>query len=652
VNDYIIFISAIVLLTGACLSIVRLRAKRWLPWWTLPAITVLVGLAVVKANDAVIESRQTMKTTVGGMGPTYIAELLEHDFDKFSLDMASDDPVYLKLIHEQLQWLAANPSIADVYTFHLLPDGTCVLGVDSETDYDRNGVFEGEREERTPIGTPYDDLSEALQRAFAGNIVFDDVPYEDEWGFWVSALYPIIADDGRQLGVLGIDFPAATWIASKSQARRDVLVRGWLTIVLVLAASVVLSLLRRSLELERTARAAATERERAATEASRVKSEFLSNMSHEIRTPMTAVLGYADLLLEPGQTDAERATHVLTIKRHGEHLLQLINDLLDVSKIEAGKMTVERIETDPCAVIEDAVALMRVRAHSKKVLLTATYDWPLPTRINTDPTRLRQIIINLVGNAIKFTPEEGSVLVHTSMRLGTLSIAVRDTGIGMAPEALSKLFQSFSQADASTTRKFGGTGLGLSISRNLALLMGGDVQVQSELGKGSTFTLTLDNCTSEHAPQRSELAAPQHTLASSTSIPTLSCRIIVAEDSPDNQRLIAHLLKKTGASVTIVGDGAELLTQVDSAKQQGNPFALIITDVQMPVLDGLEATRRLRATGHQGPILALTAHAMASERARCLEAGCDSFVTKPINKLALYAEIAKHTAHLERKAAA
>jgi hypothetical protein len=650
--DYVVFISAIALLAVICYGLVYTTVKRWLSWWTLPVVIALTAYGVRSADHAAQQSRIEMERAVSGMGPTYVAELLDHGFEKFSLEMSPEDPTYLALIKEQKQWLAANPVVADVYTFHLLDDGSVVLGVDSETDYDRDGTFEGDREARTPIGTPYEEVGELLQRAFQGEANFDGEPYEDDWGFWVSAHYPIIASDGRQLGVLGIDFPAATWLANKAEARRSAMLRMSLLCVIALAASVMSTLTRRSLELARTAREAALAREAAANEASRVKSEFLSNMSHEIRTPMTAVLGYADLLLEPGQSDADRAEHVRTIKRQGEHLLQVINDLLDISKIEAGRMSVERIACDPCEVIEDATKLLQVRAAGKHVRLSTTYDWPLPASVTTDPTRLRQIIINLVGNAIKFTPEGGSVTLHTSLQGGMLTTSIQDTGIGMTPAQAAKLFQAFSQADASTTRKFGGTGLGLAISRNLARMMGGDVTAQSEPGKGSTFTLKIDVGDLKGVSLRSELTQASTSAAQADAAPQLSARIVVAEDSPDNQRLIMHLLKKTGASVTMVGDGQALLEAVAAAKAKAQPFDLVLTDMQMPVLDGFGATRNLRAGGFSGPILALTAHAMESERARCIEAGCDAFVSKPIDKRAFYAALQRWTAApIARKAA-
>ncbi len=396
----------------------------------------------------------------------------------------------------------------------------------------------------------------------------------------------------------------------------------------------------------------------AAEAATQAKSEFLANMSHEIRTPMTAILGFTDMLLgslsEPEDIEAAK-----TIKRNGEYLLGIINDILDLSKIEAGKLKVERIPCSPCQIIADVASLMRVRADAKGLPLTVEYDGPIPQTIATDPTRLRQILINLAGNAIKFT-ETGNVriLVRLARNDGQepkLEFDIIDTGLGMTEEQIDKLFHRFTQADSSMTRKFGGTGLGLTISKRLTEMLGGDIMVTSQPEKGSTFQATIATGPLDGVPMldhpeevvirdnKPDRTAPKPQIK-------LDCRILLAEDGPDNQRLISFILKKAGAEVTIAENGQEALekalaTYPGWGKRYGDPtepFDLILMDIQMPVMDGYEATRRIRQEGFKGPIIALSAHAMSHAIRECLDAGCNDYAAKPVNRDKLLGIIAKH----------
>ncbi|MEA1952032.1 MAG: ATP-binding protein, partial [Planctomycetota bacterium] len=387
----------------------------------------------------------------------------------------------------------------------------------------------------------------------------------------------------------------------------------------------------------------------AAEAANRSKSEFLANMSHEIRTPMTAILGYANIMLEE---NVGRATqeHVRIIKRNGQYLLQLINDILDLSKIEAGKLEVERITCSPTKVVADVASLMRVRTEAKGLPLEIEYSGAIPETILSDPTRLRQILINLVGNAVKFT-ETGSVrlltrLVQSTSKPPCLQFDVIDTGIGMTTEQASKLFQPFTQADTSTTRKFGGTGLGLTISKRLAEMLGGDIAISSEPGKGSTFSVTVETGPLEGVTMLENVAetvaqSRQKVKASTTPTVKLDCRILLAEDGPDNQRLISFVLKKAGAQVTLAENGLIAHDEALAAREAGNPFDIILMDMQMPVMDGYTATRNLRNADYSGPIIALTANAMAGDDEKCRDAGCDDYATKPIDRAKLFATIAQ-----------
>ena len=392
---------------------------------------------------------------------------------------------------------------------------------------------------------------------------------------------------------------------------------------------------------------------RLAESSARAKSQFLANMSHEIRTPMTAILGFAEMLLGEAGIDRappQRVEAIRTIQRNGEYLLALINDILDISKIEAGKLDVERIRCLPVEVLSEVVSLMQARAAAKNLPLTLEYAGGIPEVIHSDPIRLRQILINLVGNAIKFT-ETGSVrvvarLVEDTGRPSLLRIDVIDSGIGMRPDQIERLFTPFSQADSSTTRRFGGTGLGLTISKRLAEILGGSIAVRSQPGRGSTFSISVetgDISAVKRVTDPRAAAASGRRSAGEARVPSapLDCCILLAEDGPDNQRLISFLLEKAGAQVTLAENGQVACDEALAAQAAGKPFDVILMDMQMPLMDGYQAARRLRSEGCRSPILALTAHAMEGDEEECLAAGCDGYLTKPIHRTTLIAAIAE-----------
>ncbi len=403
--------------------------------------------------------------------------------------------------------------------------------------------------------------------------------------------------------------------------------------------------------------------------ANRAKSEFLANMSHEIRTPLTAILGFAELIQESGlccpecrqrgtcNTRMEVASHIATICGNSRHLLRIINDILDLSQVEAGKMRVDVERCDPVRIADEVVSLLRTQAERKGLSLDVACEGRLPATIESDPARLRQILFNLLGNAVKFT-ESGGVqvrleLVEAAGGEPRLRFDVADTGLGMSASQVAKLFQPFQQADSSASRRFGGTGLGLAISKRLATILCGSLTVTSELGRGSVFTLELpagplDGATARRAEDRPALPGPDDS-APSAAEPRLDGRILLAEDGPDNQRLIRFLLERAGAEVVVVENGQQAVdralpgTEGSAHDSPGGPDVpdLVLMDIQMPVMDGLEATRRLRAAGCDRPILALTAHAMEQDVAQCLAAGCDAHLAKPIERQAFIATVAR-----------
>jgi len=382
--------------------------------------------------------------------------------------------------------------------------------------------------------------------------------------------------------------------------------------------------------------------------ANRSKSEFLANMSHEIRTPLTAILGYTDLLrdeVRQSGANPEQMASLDTIRRAGEHLLTVINDILDISKIEAGRMAVEAVPTELPAVLLDVESLMRARAEQKGVSLECRLTAPIPVQVNTDPTRLRQVLMNLVGNAVKFT-DRGRVLLEAGVEESDagplLVLSVDDTGPGMSTEQVAQLFQPFTQVDSSMTRRYGGTGLGLTISRRLAQLMGGDVELaQTAVGRGSRFEVRLPLQPVDDSARITQISARRPTPTAAPVSVMLRGQILLAEDGEDNQRLIAILLRAAGAQVTIVRNGREALEALDWARAAAAPFDLLLTDMQMPEMDGYSLARTLRDAGNTIPVIALTAHAMAEDRQRCLDAGCDDYASKPIDRAALLATLAR-----------
>ncbi|QOV89120.1 PAS domain S-box protein [Humisphaera borealis] len=396
----------------------------------------------------------------------------------------------------------------------------------------------------------------------------------------------------------------------------------------------------------------------AAEAASRAKTSFLANMSHEIRTPMTAILGYAELLEDYSLDLASRSEFLGVIRRNGGHLIEVINDILDITKIEAGSLTMEQIPCRVETIVDEVSSLMRVRAAEKGIAFEVAYRRPLPPMIHSDPTRVRQILFNLVGNAIKFT-EQGSVRIDVSVVEGSghLRFDVADTGIGMTPEQLGQLYKPFAQADASMSRRFGGTGLGLTISRKLAEFLGGDLRVVSSPGAGSTFSFTVPIGSpvepiaqpSSGPTEAAAVAAIAAGVVPNDSAPPLAPaddammgrRILLAEDSADNRRLVSALLKRTGLELQTAVNGRTAVELVTAAVVAGRPFDLILMDMQMPEVDGYEATRQIRALGHKTPIVAFTAHAMKEERGHCIAAGCDDFASKPIDRAALLATLGR-----------
>ena len=369
-----------------------------------------------------------------------------------------------------------------------------------------------------------------------------------------------------------------------------------------------------------------------AERASQAKSAFLANMSHEIRTPLGAILGFVSLLKDSGLSPEESANYLSIIDRNSHHLLRIIDDILDLAKVEAGRIAVECIQFSLVDLLTDFESIVSLRAREHGIQFEFKAVGLLPQMVISDPTRIRQILSNILSNAIKFT-DRGLVELTVGFDGRALSFRVRDTGRGISEDQRQKLFQAFVQADSSTTREFGGTGLGLVLTKKLAQALGGDFQLlESELGKGSVFAAQV----AVELPAGVPMVNVQGNIAAvepkPVALPTdlTGLRILLVEDSPDNRVLIQNLLKRTGASITTANDGVEGVEKALSQK-----FDVVLMDIQMPRMDGHEAVRKLRASGYEGVVVALTAHAMKEERERSKESGFSFFLSKPIDRRSL-----------------
>jgi len=367
------------------------------------------------------------------------------------------------------------------------------------------------------------------------------------------------------------------------------------------------------------------------------KSQFLANMSHEIRTPLTSIIGYSESLQEDVLSEEEKTFALSTVLKNGSHLLRVINDILDLSKIEAGKLNVEIIPTDLTELLSDVANLMQHRAREKNLSIGFEYEYPIPQVIWTDPIRLKQILINLLGNAVKFTSHGGvKIMVSYRPKESRMMFSVVDTGPGLSKDQQEKLFQAFSQGDTSITRKFGGTGLGLVISSELARKLGGEISIDSELGRGSVFTISIATGEVKETDYLYELKNKEVKQSNTGGVkaPTLNGRVLVAEDGEDNRSLISFLLSKTGVEYEMVENGALAVKKAES----GN-FDLILMDIQMPVMDGYTAMTEIRNMGIDVPIIALTANAMKADIEAAYENKCTDFLGKPFHRAEFFEKI-------------
>ncbi len=468
-----------------------LRRSRNLAWVLLLVVLVPGWFYVEAAGNRAAEELERL---VSAMGPTYAGELERMGHAIIDLQTPPDDPRYLAMIEAEKRWLAVNRNVSDIYTFRRLGNGV-VLVVDSETDYDRNGEFAGERESRTAIGEPYPNRIPALERAFADETAFEKEPLTDRWGTWISSFTPMHDAAGRVEAVLGVDYDAFLWIRAIARSRLDALAVVSAVLAVILTGLVSVARLRRAAAEAELRNAELSAARDAALAASRTKSQFLASVSHELRTPLHVFLGMNELVLSSPSLDEKQRRHAATAQRSAEGLLGMVDDLLDFAQLEAGKAAIEE-ETFPlAALILAAAERHRVAAEHKHLRFEIDNGIDDDLQVTGDGRRLRQILRHLIGNAVKFT-DSGEVRIRCAaprVVYGTveLEVLVSDTGIGIAPEQRGAVFQQFSQIDPSNTRRHGGTGIGLALSRRLAEQMGGTIDFESELERGSVFRLHL-----------------------------------------------------------------------------------------------------------------------------------------------------------------
>ena len=564
--------------------------------------------------------------------------------------LQAGSPEHLAALRPLVKFHQATTDLIYVYTA-VLVDGRIhfVLG----TDYLYRVA--GDTLPADPIMKPYTDDDPVMRRALEQHVVtVTKQPVHNPHRSYMSAYAPFFDSQGKFVGVVGIDM----WTKDLDQRIAAIMRAGLASFAAVALLSVLAGVgvrrvshamldARRRDRIIRSrlarARAHAEVQARRAEAASNAKTEFLARMSHEIRTPMNGVLGFANLLLET-PLSSKQHEFARTIQQSGDALLAIINDVLDFSKIEAGRITVEQVDFDLFELCEEVGSLLQLSADKHGLTFSLDYGASVPRQVKGDPARIRQVLLNLGGNAVKFT-ESGGVRIKIRQAGATrLRIEVADTGIGITGPQLQVLFQRFTQADSSTTRRYGGTGLGLAISKSLVELMGGEIGVDSEPAKGSTFwfELPLLGVSPLEPGASAEVAAQTEAPAVATALAgsKLRGRLLLVEDNEVNQRIAGYLLNKLGCDVDIARHGREAIERLSASH-----YDLVFMDCQMPEMDGYEATRLIRdpastVLNHDIPIIAMTANAFAEDHQRCIATGMNDFVAKPIDRQRLAAVLA------------
>lgn len=554
-----------------------------------------------------------------GYAPSYAISFEEMGHEFLNENTQEKDPLFLKLIDYEKKWLKANPYITDIYTMKRNKSGQIVLIVDSETDYNRDGEINEDREGQTAIGEVYEKTLPELENAFLGQASFTKEAYADRWGTWVSAFVPLKTKSGKVDGILGVDFPYETYIREINIART---VAFWGSVLLSLSVFVLLLMNEQHKKNSRDLNFA----RKKAEEAAKVKTAFLANMSHEIRTPLNGILGMVSLLSDRN-LDQETREQINILKNSGEGLMSLVNDILDFSKIEAGKLVLSPSDFDLVHTLNEVISIFEISASQKGLKLIFVNKSEEFYVIKMDQNRLRQVMMNLIGNAIKFTSQGSvSVIVGTALESESqvkVEIRVVDTGIGIDEDSQKKLFRSFSQVDASTTRRFGGTGLGLAICKGIIESFGGRIALKSEPGRGSEFVINFSAPIGSASLLEIKKSEPEPLKKYD------HLQVLVADDVLTNRILATRFLEKLGCHVECVQNGLEVVEIVQRKK-----FDIIFMDGQMPEMDGFMATSRVKEIYRDKScpwIVALTAGVLEEDKKKCFDVGMQDFVSKPFD---------------------
>ena len=591
-----------------------------------------------------------------------------------------DNPVYERITQILVEAAKTIPDIASVYTMRDYSDEDYVFIVSPAMDVNNDGEIDPESERLAPIGETYPMAYFAPVPPGIREVVITDEAVEDDWGILYSAVITLYRPDGTREGYVGVDYPVEAW--QRNVRQTQIIYSIFLVVVFAMYFFGIVQMTRlRLISAEERAVASSlhntvaelTEAKKAARIAALAKGHFLTNMSHEIRTPMNAVLGFAEILgrrlldcCPPDQIE-DNSQIIEMIDKSGGYLLTVINDILDISKVGADQVELDWVSTEPRKIIEDVHKVISLQLKEKPhVRFHSEIDQSVPKCVYSDPTRLRQILGIICGNAIKFsekgtirfncrlltfknTPEKIEEVrraygqkVNTSLfTIGSpitlLQFVVQDEGIGISEAFMPRLFQPFTQADVSSTRKYGGTGLGLAIAKHLAESMGGDIAVQSEEGVGSTFYVTF---AVEVIHQRADAVSFSGVvLLRDAEKPLSDMNILIVEDGKVNQIVLTTVLQEAGATIQIAENGKLGIEAVDSSEKG---FDVILMDMQMPVMDGYEATTRLRESGFNNPIIAVTAHALSGDMEKTFQVGCNDYMSKPVDRDKLIDTILKH----------